>query len=394
MPYKTNPPKKPEIAPFRALSHFRQTPPHFRQTPALSTTLAKAARPQATPYDLRDSRVRGLLLRVNPTGLKTWYLQVERGQRRRLGAFPSVTYEMARTMAEALIGNRARGEVIPTKKPKVMTLGEFLTLHYRPHVNAHHRAAKGTLGVLDAQFSHWYSRRLSALTQEDLSDWRTMRLASGIAKATVNRQCTTIKTCFQQAVTRGLIAANPFQAIKPFRVDNGRVRFLSNEERVRFLAAMAAIKDDSRQAHLWLPVLTAYYTGLRLGEINALAKSNIDLERKLITVPGISSKSGKTRHVPIHDELAAALRERWRELPERGLLHLGRPKRSWRTLMETAQLENFTFHSLRHDFASRLIMAGVDLRTVQSLLGHASPMMTMRYAHLAPDHVAGAIAKL
>ena len=62
--------------------------------------------------------------------------------------------------------------------------------------------------------------------------------------------------------------------------------------------------------------------------------------------------------------------------------------------METSQLENFTFHSLRHDFASRLIMAGVDLRTVQSLLGHASPMMTMRYAHLAPDHVAGAIAKL
>ena len=368
--------------------------PRFRETPALSTTVARAARPQPNPYDLRDSRVRGLLLRVNPTGLKTWYLQVERGRRRRLGAFPSVTYEMAREMAEALIGNRARGEVIPTKKTKVMTLGEFLALHYRPHVNAHHRAAKGTLGVLDAQFSHWNSRRLSALTQEDLSDWRTMRLASGIAKATVNRQCTTIKTCFQQAVTRGLIPTNPFAAIKPFRVDNGRVRFLSNEERVRFLAAMDAIKDDSRQAHLWLPVLTAYYTGLRLGEINALSKSNIDLERRLLTVPGVSSKSGKTRHVPIHDELAAALRERWRELPERGLLYLGRPKRSWKTLMEAARLENFTFHCLRHDFASRLVMAGVDLRTVQSLLGHASPMMTVRYSHLAPDHVAGAIAKL
>ena len=70
------------------------------------------------------------------------------------------------------------------------------------------------------------------------------------------------------------------------------------------------------------------------------------------------------------------------------------PRRWFEPALADAKITGFSWHCLRHTFASRLVMAGVDLRTVQELLGHKAIAMTVRYSHLAPKHTLAAVERL
>ena len=113
------------------------------------------------------------------------------------------------------------------------------------------------------------------------------------------------------------------------------------------------------------------------------------------------TKSGERREIPINQTLRDTLKglvrrvgcpyvfynpatgHQWQEL-----------RRSFARACRKAKIQDFRFHDLRHTFASQLVMAGVDLTTVSRLLGHASMTMTLRYSHLAPDHLRGAVDML
>ena len=113
------------------------------------------------------------------------------------------------------------------------------------------------------------------------------------------------------------------------------------------------------------------------------------------------SKNGETRHVPLNDAAVAALRvaEAYRNdgpyvFLNRGGARLHSSRFWFDAAVKDAKLKEFTWHCLRHTFASRLVMAGVDLRTVQELMGHKTIQMTVRYAHLAPQHRLAAVQRL
>lgn len=143
----------------------------------------------------------------------------------------------------------------------------------------------------------------------------------------------------------------------------------------------------------------ALHTGLRPSEMYALKRDRIDRSRRLISIP--QTKNGKARHIPLNTEAMAAFTELLQRPSPEGWVFVtmdGERLRGYKhwfvRAVKTAAIREFTWYCLRHTFASRLVMAGVNLRTVAELMGHKTIQMTMRYAHLAPEHNLAAVERL
>src|SRR5262249_26331372 len=137
----------------------------------------------------------------------------------------------------------------------------------------------------------------------------------------------------------------------------------------------------------------------RRGEQYALRWEDVDFITRMLTVS--QTKNGETRHVRLNSASLSAFGELFKSSPGSGYVFTNRlgerllKGRHWfEPAVREARINGFTWHCLRHTFASRLVMAGVDLRTVQQLMGHKTIQMTVRYAHLAPEHQLAAVERL
>jgi len=215
-----------------------------------------------------------------------------------------------------------------------------------------------------------------------------------VKPATVNRDLACLSHMFTMAIRWEKATANPCHRVIRLLEDNRRARFLSQEEIGRLMEAAA--RSD---VQYFRPIIVmALNTTMRLGEILNLRWEDLDLGAGMIHI--LKSKSGKGREIPMSDQL----RDEFSRIPR--LLgseyvfpgKTGEPlkviKRSWHKALRGAQIKDVTFHTLRHTAASYLVMCGIDIRTVQDILGHADIRMTMRYAHLSPAHKSAAVQKL
>lgn len=237
------------------------------------------------------------------------------------------------------------------------------------------------------------SKKLSDLTAWQVEQYKKARKEDGSASATVNIELTFLKAMLRKAHAWGKLTAPP--VVKLLKHSAGKTRVLSDDEESRLLAfASPALR---RLIHAGL------LTGFRRQELVMLRPEDVDLERGLITVAACYAKSGESRTLPIGEQLKAVLQD---ALSVRGaaptvfVSGLGKPwhpvgvTQVFKATCKRAGMEILSPHVMRHTFASRLTMAGVDLRTVQELMGHKSIAMTIRYAHLSPDHKRAAISAL
>ena len=207
--------------------------------------------------------------------------------------------------------------------------------------------------------------------------------------ATVNRYRALLSLTYRLAIRNGKASSNPARMVQHRLEDNARIRFLSAEEETK----LRTVLEASCPEHL--PELEfALNTGLRLGEQYGLRWQDVSSVRRTLTIP--RSKNGATRHVPLNQATLRALESLQARTNSSGLVCGGdnTPRRWFEAAVKAAGLQDFTWHCLRHTFASRLVMAGVDIRTVQELLGHKTIAMTVRYSHLAPKHTLAAVERL
>lgn len=325
---------------------------------------------------------------------KSWsYDFRDRGQRY-TGCMGPVSKTVAKEISAKKKAEAVEGRYeLPSKKPtpKLEEFAEEYFAYYR--ANRRPRSAERhetSYHALHATFGHV---RLSDITPLAIERYKRQRKEAGVSEATINRQLAFLKNLFSKAVEWGKATENPVKKVRLYREQNARTRYLTEDEEARLLAVCSP--------QLRPLVITALHTGFRASELRSLTWNDIDFRRRIITVRAGYAKNGEARSVPMNQVLTDTLKsvKLANYQDERGFCNRdGKPYRSFRSAFERAvrkaELEDCTFHDLRHTFASRLVMAGVDLPTVKELLGHRDISMTMRYTHLSSDHKQTAVGKL
>ena len=248
---------------------------------------------------------------------------------------------------------------------------------------------------------------IARLSSEMLEAFRDHKLADGYKPATVNSMLKAVSVLYIWARKQGLHAGvNPTSGLRQ-PTPMGLMDYLNGIEVSQLLEYT---QEHAPTVHPM--IATAIYTGMRKGELLGLRWSDILFDQGVIHVAhsyGKTPKSGRWRPVPLHPMLRPILRD-WQERcpadplvfpvvsPRGSKLRMGTPD----DMMGLAALLHAAgchvpirpWHALRHTFASHYVMAGGNLLALQRILGHSKFEMTQIYSHLAPDYLAGEIARL
>jgi len=344
----------------------------------------------------------------------------------------SVNYHEAKaTAAVQLKAERVVGPADQTLRQFLAEGGpyeEWAAEHLKP------RRGKTKAEAATARLQEVASFKLSFLDLpltkiEDLhiTRWISEKRKTGVKDGTVRRCLNTIQSIFTEAKRLKLITTHPMDEVVKPEEEEGIVRYLLPDEQKRFVQAIphrdAEYRAARKRGNTWLRerhhpereehgayadyltplVWTAYHTGMRQGELLQLRWKDWDRSGHRIGVRGETTKTGYSRYLPVNAALQAVLTT-WADqlqakpngvmFPGADGKELGSPKGAFDKLMETAQIQAFRFHDLRHNFASQLVMNGIPLLNVSKLLGHKDLKTTMRYAHLAPNYLADDVAVL
>jgi integrase len=342
--------------------------------------------------DSKIKKVRGVFEKLPGSGV--WWIQYfdgdSRRRREKVGAKNHAIKLYQKRKTEMLQGKKLP-ETLRRRDVRFSELAED-ALEYCKANNRGWRTDRCRIGQLLGGFGN----RPAEIPIEDLRRWFSEQEWT---PATFNRYKSMLSLIYRLGTENKRVDSNPAKLLKCKHEDNGRIRFLDqngvHDEEQRLRATI----ETKYLSHL--PEFEiALNTGMRPSEQYGLTWDRVDLFGRRVTVP--RSKNGKARHIPLNSEALAAFRVLAQRSPNGAgpvFVNLKGEKlegyKHWfNPAVERAGLVDFTWYCLRHTFASRLVMAGVDIRTVAELMGHKTIQMTMRYAHLAPEHNLAAVESL
>lgn len=419
---------------------------------SITDSLIKKLKPEEKQYDIRDTQARGFMLRVYPSGLKTYLVEYARGKKYSICEAndknkPGEIREIARKIrSDYKLHGKTPQEEIKKEYRDSLTFKKFFDTEFFPWYAARYQSTASCLkGSIEKHFPFLSGLPLNQVDAKKVEKWKTYVLTGRdpnnpermILKSTELLKPNTVNKCIYYlrsvlgyAVKQGYLTTNPFTDIEMEAYNDERVRYLSGDEekalqnallnrnrkfrakresgndwrKARHKETMSPYKSNEFIDHLEPIIIVALNTGLRKQELLKLKKSQVDFKAKSIKVVGKGrGNKKKIRQVPLNDH-AYDILTRWiKQAPESiyvfpSVRDAKKPltdiKKAFAGLMTDAGIDDFTFHDLRHDFASKLVMAGVPLNTVRVLLGHSTIELTMRYAHLAEEHTASAVSKL
>ena len=409
-------------------------------------------------YTVADPGCTGLHVRIEKSGLKSWWLNVwtpEGAPKRqryawKLGevstfrlykkrqATEEARQQSIRDYAEIIrakslitdLREAKRAAVAKNDSYKSETLQGFIDHVYADHYASKNKRADEMMKWLKSSFADLMPMKLEKITHLTIRSWMKKQEKKQPSPATIARKLQLLSGCLTYAVVKKQITSHPLQAaervenhIPISEVDNQRKRYLLADEEVRLRTALddrdremkaarlrnITHKQERHQTppqaitgaygdHLTPLVLFALNTGVRRGGLFGLRWEHIKDGQVFISKE--LDKAGNGYSVPLSIEAIEVLRKWKHQTTDKGLIFtyqghgIKSIKTSWGSLMSDAKVTDFRFHDLRHSFASKLVIGGVDFYRVSKLMGHSSIDMTKRYAHLAPDHMQDALEVL
>ena len=298
------------------------------------------------------------------------------------------------------------GRHFKTVEAKRHTFSEMID-RYVTHVLPHKSTDSYRITSYKNQLLWWKSKlgdyTLADVTPAMLAEQRDELLTHPAhtgkqrSPATVNRYLAALSHAYTIAVKEwGWLEDNPLRKVSKPREPRGRVRFLSDVERVALLQAC----KESNTPHLYIIVVLALSTGARYGEIMGIEWKDVDFKRNVIMLE--ETRNGERRLLPLTGhalqlmQAHAKVRRIDTELvfPGRKGLKPIDIRPAWEAALKEANIDNFRFHDLRHSAASYLAMNGASLAEIAEVLGHKTLQMVKRYAHLSEAHTSKVVAAM
>lgn len=326
----------------------------------------------------------GVFQRKDRTGW--WISYVDSNGKRKKEKVSAHTRTQAITVLSQIKTQVEKERILGVKAASQITTADLFK-RFKTHQKAHLRSStfERLDGILE-RLRKALPTLAKEITRKTIADYILERSAQ-VSAGTVAKEITTLKYALRLAVEWELLNVNPAQGAKLPKQSEGRTRYLSPSE---FKAALQAAPEWMRA-----PMALAAFTGMRRGEILGLHWKDVDLENQRVYLE--QTKNGTLRVLALNSLAVKVLNSLQRTLPGDLVFAAVNPSHLTvytRRVFASVGIVDASFHSLRHTAASWLVMEGVDLYAVGQILGHKTPRMTQRYAHLSPGYMAVAVNKL